>query len=70
MTIAERRANPLAEANIPARGGLLRFSEPLTAVAVDRALPALARSRLHRQAAEQLGVEKAVWESVGSPARL
>jgi DNA-binding CsgD family transcriptional regulator len=54
---AERAADTLADAHILASGEPLRFTHPLIAASVYADMPAFAKARAHRQAADLLAAE-------------
>lgn len=64
--IAERAADALAQARILFPGEPLSFTHPLIAAAIRDDLPALARSRAHRRAADLLAADGAPVEVVAA----
>jgi DNA-binding CsgD family transcriptional regulator len=63
---AERAADTLADAHILASGEPLRFTHPLIAASVYADIPAFARARAHRQAADLLAAEGAPPDAVAA----
>ncbi|MCW2945288.1 MAG: transcriptional regulator, LuxR family [Actinoallomurus sp.] len=64
--VAEMAADALAEAHILAPGEPLRFAHPLIANAVHADIPAFARARAHRRAADLLASDGTPVESIAS----
>jgi DNA-binding CsgD family transcriptional regulator len=63
---AEQAADALASANILAAGEPLRFTHPLIATSVYADIPAFARARAHRQAADLLTADGAPLDGIAA----